>query len=379
MGYSALASKQRPCGPRSDRYYSMATLTMAACSGTSLERGARTANLCPMDIGMLQSTAHVSHWSNDRASCVCASTDSRRQRARKKVLKAPPSDLQRQLSEQTEESMTESLTAEVLQLVQEGRAAALAGDTIAARTSFRRATELDPTYADAWLGLSGVVPILAEKRTYLQRALALTPDNAEAATSLRYVEKLLADGQRIAPSLRREEHHITNDATALPTVSEPTTTTVEYCYRHPQRETGLHCIQCNRAICGPCAQTTPVGQLCPECRRGRRPSNYQVSISAIVIGGIVAVVAAALVAIPVALFGSGLFGLLIIFMVGPAIAEFVIRIVDRFTRLKRGRPMQISVGIAMAIGTLLVFLVLRNPLLLAYLIVAVSTAVARLR
>ena len=89
-----------------------------------------------------------------------------------------------------EEYMTESTATEVQQLVQQGRAAALAGDTYAARGSFRRATELDPTSADAWAGLSGVVPILAEKHTYLQRALELEPANGDIVASLRYVEQL---------------------------------------------------------------------------------------------------------------------------------------------------------------------------------------------
>src|SRR5438876_2791220 len=101
--------------------------------------------------------------------------------------------------------MTESLIAEVQQLVQDGRAAALAGDTFAARNSFRRATELDPACAEAWLGLSGVVPILAEKRDYLRHVLELEPGNVEAEASLRYVEKLQAEGLQIAPSRRREE------------------------------------------------------------------------------------------------------------------------------------------------------------------------------
>jgi len=41
--------------------------------------------------------------------------------------------------------------------------------------------------------------------------------------------------------------------------------------------------------------------------------------------------------------------------------------------------MQIAIGIALAVGTLAVLLVLRNPLLLLYLIIAITTAVARLR
>jgi hypothetical protein len=281
---------------------------------------------------------------------------------------------------QYEESMTESTAAEVQQLVQEGRAAALAGDSFAARGSFRRATELDPSCADAWIGLSSAVPVLAEKRDYLRRAIEIDPGNTEAQASLRYVEKLQAEGFQLAPSRRREERHASGDASPLLSAPEPDVApAIEYCYRHPDRETGLHCIQCGRPICGECATMTPVGQLCPEDRRARRPRNYQVSAREVLIGAVVAFFAAMLVAVPVALFAGGFFGLIIIFMVGPAIAEFVVRIVDWVTKLKRGRSMQIAVGTAIALGTVPVFMVRPNLLLLLYLIVAVTTVVARLR
>jgi hypothetical protein len=49
------------------------------------------------------------------------------------------------------------------------------------------------------------------------------------------------------------------------------------------------------------------------------------------------------------------------------------------TKLKRGRPMQITVGTAIVLGTLPFALIGFNLLLLLYMILAVSTAVARLR
>jgi hypothetical protein len=280
-----------------------------------------------------------------------------------------------------EEAMTGSTAEEVQQLVQEGRAAAMAGDSFAARSSFRRATELDPDCADAWMGLSGVVPMLTEKRDYLRRVLELEPDNVEAQASLRYVEKLQSEGAQLAPSQRRELRNATSDASPL--LSAPETEfkpEVEYCYRHPDRETGLHCIQCGRPICGECATMTPVGQLCPDDRRARRPSNYKVSTSDVVIGGVVAFFASALVALVLSLFVGrmGFFGFFIIFMVGPAIAEFIVRVVDRVTKLKRGRPMQITVGSAIVVGTL-PFVLFGGLLLLIYMVLAVVTAAARLR
>jgi hypothetical protein len=275
--------------------------------------------------------------------------------------------------------MAESTTDEVQQLVQQGRAAAMAGDTIAARASFRQATEIDPDCAEAWVGLSGAVPILAEKREYLQRALALEPGNADIAASLRYVEQLQSQGMQLEPSRRREERNASGDASPLLSAPEQPATAVEYCYRHPDRETGLHCIQCGRPICSECATMTPVGQICPEDRRARRPSNYQVSGGDVVVAGLVAFFATALVAFLLGLFRLGFFGIFIMFMLGPAIAEFIVRIVDRVTKLKRGRPMQITVGTAMVLATLPMVLLTGNFLLLLFLAVGVSTAVARLK
>jgi membrane associated rhomboid family serine protease len=41
------------------------------------------------------------------------------------------------------------------------------------------------------------------------------------------------------------------------------------CYRHPDRETGVSCSNCGRAICPDCMTPTPVGMRCPECARDR--------------------------------------------------------------------------------------------------------------
>jgi len=40
---------------------------------------------------------------------------------------------------------------------------------------------------------------------------------------------------------------------------------VRYCYRHPQRETGVSCSNCGRPICHECMILAPVGFRCPEC------------------------------------------------------------------------------------------------------------------
>jgi membrane associated rhomboid family serine protease len=41
------------------------------------------------------------------------------------------------------------------------------------------------------------------------------------------------------------------------------------CYRHPDRETGVACSNCERPICPDCMTPTPVGMRCPDCARQR--------------------------------------------------------------------------------------------------------------
>jgi rhomboid protease GluP len=44
-----------------------------------------------------------------------------------------------------------------------------------------------------------------------------------------------------------------------------------FCYRHPDRPTGLSCTECNRPICPACSIDAAVGQRCPECLREAGP------------------------------------------------------------------------------------------------------------
>ena len=48
-------------------------------------------------------------------------------------------------------------------------------------------------------------------------------------------------------------------------------TTSEYCYRHPDRQSFIHCQRCGRTICPQCQTQAAVGVQCPECvREGRQ-------------------------------------------------------------------------------------------------------------
>ena len=53
-----------------------------------------------------------------------------------------------------------------------------------------------------------------------------------------------------------------------------------YCYRHPDRETGLSCSECGRPICTECMTVAPVGLRCPDHATQRPPPQQVVTTTA---------------------------------------------------------------------------------------------------
>lgn len=284
-------------------------------------------------------------------------------------------------------------TNDIASLIQEGQAALLAGDTYEARQRFRRVVELDPTSAAGWIGLAGAVRPYKEKQQYLQRALELDQTSTEARASLEYVEAKLAIGEILAPRgvstpvddpiLPSFDDSRSESDSAYPDIKPATE--MQYCYIHPDRETGLHCTQCERPICAECMVRAPVGQLCPECARARRPRNYQVSVGNLAVAGLIGLVGSFFANFVAAqfLFRLGFFAFFLAFILAPMAGELFVRILDRVTHGKRGKEMQVTVGISIGLGAapLLPFLLGGFPSLplLLFIIMTITTAVARLR
>jgi hypothetical protein len=226
-----------------------------------------------------------------------------------------------------------------------------------------------------------------EKQEYLQRALALEPSNTEIQANLSYVEEQLAAGEVLAPKLQPE---VTDDDTQASAVE----TEVLYCYRHPDRETGLRCTQCGNPICPECIRPAFVGQLCPDCARERRPRNYQVSTNTLlVVAPITLAISSFISLLGIFFLGGFFFGFIIALVLAPITAEMIVRVLDRVTHAKRGREMQFTAGISYGLGVMLaavsVSLWMGIPLqlgfsfislpLLFFTVIAIVTLISRLR
>jgi hypothetical protein len=104
-------------------------------------------------------------------------------------------------------------------------------------------------------------------------------------------------------------------------------------------------------MCGQCAKPAAVGQLCPECRKERRPTIYKVEPRDLALIGLTALAIAALISGLLSIIPG--FGIFINIGAGWLGGIVIVRAIDRVTRTKRGRSVQLVTGIATTFGVLL--------------------------
>lgn len=164
-------------------------------------------------------------------------------------------------------------SAEIAHLLQQGIAAAKAGQKEEARQVLMQVVDLDERNEQAWLWLSGVVETVEDRRVCLENVLALNPDNAHARTGLQWIE------QNAPPPPEEVEQPIQEEAPAGQD-------TCPHCSA-PVPPSGTECPYCEQPLlvaCPSCGQYADVQQAaCPVCSQPlgdyRQGADYHLALA----------------------------------------------------------------------------------------------------
>jgi hypothetical protein len=163
-----------------------------------------------------------------------------------------------------------------------------------------------------------------------------------------------------------------------------------YCEWHPNVETSLRCYQCNTPICAKCAQRTPVGYICPNCRKGRKRKFEKAGVTDYAIAAVISLVLGAVAGVLLPMLGW--FTIYLSPLAGTATAEAVWRVVGR----RYGRHLWWIVAAGLVMGGLpqLLFAIFRGVISVqsglpwgamgviwpaVHIVLAAGSATARLR
>jgi tetratricopeptide (TPR) repeat protein len=276
------------------------------------------------------------------------------------------------------------------ELLQRGQAAARVGRWEEARAVLRRAVELAPENADAWLALAGVEDDVADKINCFEKVLSLDPDNVEAHLGL---DMLRAQASEQVPSregaedeleavLAEASRRLEEAVGPAPADEVPLDDEVLYCYIHPNAETVLRCNRCGKPICTRCAIQTPVGYRCRQCVGQQQAAFYSGGAADYVIGGGIAVVLGGIASFLMSMLVGWFFALIL----GPALGIGISEAVRFAVRRRRSRYLWLAVGGGIVVGSLPALLIALLSLSLwpvftvgLFVVLAAGAAAARLR
>jgi tetratricopeptide (TPR) repeat protein len=276
------------------------------------------------------------------------------------------------------------------ELLLRGQAAARVGRREEARAVLRRAVELAPENADAWLALAGVEDDAADKINCFEKVLTLDPDNVEARLGL---DMLGAQASEQVPAqegaedeleavLAEASRRLEEAVGPAPADEIPPDDEVLYCAIHPNVETMLRCNRCGKPICTRCAVQTPVGYRCRQCVGQQQAAFFSGGVADYVIGGGIALVLGGIASFLMSMLVGWFFALIL----GPALGIGISEAVRFAVRRRRSRYLWLAVGGGIVVGSLPALLVALLSLSLwpiftvgLFVVLAAGAAVARLR
>lgn len=159
-----------------------------------------------------------------------------------------------------------------------------------------------------------------------------------------------------------------------------------FCYRHPERETGLRCVSCGNPICAKCAIHTPTGYRCPDCVRGFQKKFVTAKWHDYLLAALFASGLSFLTSLLIALVGTfGPLGWILVAVISPSAGALIAEII-RWATGKRRAPWLFRTaagGVILGAAPMLVLnVVILNVLgllgLALYLLLAVPTTYGRL-
>ncbi|MGD8466412.1 MAG: tetratricopeptide repeat protein [Anaerolineae bacterium] len=288
--------------------------------------------------------------------------------------------------------MSDALDAR--ELIYRGQAAARVGNQAEALDYLRRAVELEPDNADAWLALAGVENDRQAKIACFERVQRLDPDNVEARLGLEMLQRSrqdppaaeAADDADLEAVIAEASRRLDEAVGPPPADEVPADDAVLYCANHPNVETMLRCNRCGKPICTRCAVQTPVGYRCKQCVGQQQSVFYSGGVIDYVIGGAVALVLGGVASYLMTLLGAGFFAWFFAVILGPTVGIGIAEAVRLAVRRRRSRYLWLVVGGGMLVGSLpalllsLVGFSLWSLLTLGlFLVLALGAASARLR
>lgn len=93
------------------------------------------------------------------------------------------------------------------------------------------------------------------------------------------------------------------------------------CYRHPDRETALACVTCDRPICTECAVQAAVGFKCPDDARQSRAARAVVPAHRLVLGIAAGTFTAFVGGTVLATVNVAFFGIILAYLLGMGVGE----------------------------------------------------------